>query len=56
MDKDTGSGSCRVWELIILPDGDFPTQNTPFPEVLKKALSEEAIPESYAYFPTGFPE
>ena len=39
-----------VGELIVLPDGNLPTQNIPFPKALKKAQSEQAIPESSAYF------
>ena len=50
--KDVGV----VAELLLLPDGYFPTLNTGFPKALKKAPSQQAIPESSAYSPPGFPE
>lgn len=50
--KDLGVGG----ELIIVPDGYFPTQNTPFSKALKKALSQWATPQSSAYSPPEFLE
>ena len=50
IDKDQGCGS---WGLT---DGYFQTQNTGFPKALKKAPSQQAIPECSAYSPPGFPE